>query len=426
MVLHTRFQEVTLPPVRADEFLPFISFAARRRKMRAIARSLRSIRVVHINATPFGGGVAELLKSQIPYERSLGIDSRWLFIRTDPEFFSVTKKIHNLLQGMPGFLNAREQEVYRAVNIRLGRLLEKIGADILMVHDPQPMRIVSVMKHAARCIARIHIDLSTPNRRVLDFFRSDLERYHAVIFTQKEFIPAWFPRRRAVLITPAIDPLREKNKAMDRTVARKILETLGVHPLRPLVSQVSRFDKWKDPLGVVDAYYRARNHIPDLQLILEGVFIAQDDPEAIALFKKVQKFAHGDPALFLFANPALLKEVSIDTLVNAVQSGSDIVLQKSIREGFGMTATEAMWKGMPVIGGNTIGIRSQITNGKNGYLVRSSDEAARKIVYLLRNPRVAARIGRAGKRTVARKFLFPDYILKHMVLYKKLLSEIRL
>lgn len=418
----TEFIEAETTSINFNELIPYIKNRKTLQKIKKLAKKLKNRKILHINAIPKGGGVAELLKSQVPLERDLGIDTRWLYIKTDPEFFVITKKIHNLMQGAKGALTPREKEIFRAINKRLAKTCRHERADIIMVHDPQPAAIIEHLNGDPKKIIRLHIDLETPNKKILDFFKKDFLLYDAMVITHPEYKPRYFPKSKTKIITPAVNPLLPAHQPMAQNAARMILEKFGVNPKKPVVSQVSRFDPWKDPLGVIDAYYRAKNKIANLQLILLGIFLAQDDPEALTYFNKVKRHAEGDNDIYLFADASLLKTIKNDILVNSVQNGSDVILQKSIREGFGMTATEAMWKRKAVIGGDAIGIRSQIKNGKNGYIVKTPADAAKKIVYLLRNKKVREKIGRVAKKTVEKKFLIHTYLLKHLELYAELLK----
>ncbi|MDP1629628.1 MAG: glycosyltransferase [bacterium] len=388
--------------------------------LKSLAKKLAGKKVVHINATAQGGGVAEILQSLVPFQRGLGIDADWFSISAPGRFFEITKKIHNGLQGKKSRWSADELNFYFFVNKKLAGVLRRLKFDLAVIHDPQPMALIEFC-HPAPMISRIHIDLSTPDLRLLSFFLPYLGQYEKIIFSLKEFIPREIPEDKTAIIRPAIDPLISKNKVLPRAKARKILMELGVNPQKPIIAQISRFDPWKDPMGVIDAYYAAKNLIPDLQLILLGLNIAKDDPECVRVFQRVKKHAKGDPDIYLFYDPSKIP-FSNSTMVNAVQSGSDIILQKSIREGFGLTVTEAMWRGKPVIGGDAAGIKCQIDDQKNGFIVKAGGEAAEIIIDLLKHPEKARKIGLRARRTVKNKFLITRLAKDHLELYREVLG----
>lgn len=396
-----------------------------------ISRQVRAKTVIHINATPSGGGVAELLRSQVPLERALGLKSRWFYIRAPRRFFDVTKKIHNLLQGKAGFLSEKEKNFYLSVNRELAESLRRIcgrlDPGVILVHDPQPSALIRQFPAGFFPVCRIHIDLSTSNPAVVEFLRPFISRYEYVILSSKNYrfpLP-WLKRRQIKIIMPAIDPFSEKNRPMSLLAAQSVIEKLGVNPQKPIMAQVSRFDPWKDPLGVIRAYYLAKNKIPDLQLVLAGLMTAKDDPEAIEIFQKVKKYAKGDPDIYLFSDPRELGDVSNDVFINALYTASDIVVQKSIREGFGLTMTEAMWKGKAVIAGRTAGALLQIQDGKNGVLIDSPEEAAKAAVRLLKDEKLRERLGRAAHFSVKRKFLFLRSVLDHLKIYQSAFKNLR-
>lgn len=389
----------------------------------ALAKKLKRVSIIHVSATPSGGGVAELLRSQIAFENAVGLKSYWCTIQAPKQFFVVTKRIHNLLQGRQGMLSASEQQIYEEANQQIGTSADKIFGvlkpTIVIVHDPQPMPLIHSVPPRAHSIARVHIDLSTPNLRVLEFLKPWLGAYSRVVLSSTAYQDAfsWLPKQKVKIILPAIDPFTEKNKDMELSVARKVLEEFGINTVKPIVSQVSRFDAWKDPLGVISAYYLAKNKIPDLQLVLAGFLIAQDDPEAVEIFARVARHARGDNDIHLFVNLKQLGSVSNDTFINAIYTASTVMLQKSLREGFGLTITEGMWKQKAVVAGTTIGAKLQIQHAKNGMLASSPKETANAIVRLVRDESLRMKLGRAARTTVVRKFLLPRSIFDHLKLY---------
>lgn len=385
--------------------------------------------IIHVNSTRYGGGVAEILKSQVSLENSLGLRSHWLMMKAPRRFFVITKKIHNLLQGKAGVLTEKEKNFYLSVNQELGKSLrqfcKKFGSGIIIIHDPQPLPMISSIPENFSSILRLHIDLSTPNPNMLDFLRPLITRYSLVILSDPDYRPSfpWLKKSKIKITFPAIDPFSEKNRLMDNRVAEDIVKQFGINPLKPIITQISRFDPWKDPLGVIRAYYLAKNKIPELQLVLAGFSVAKDDPEALTIFEKVKKHAKGDPDIHLFLNPKKLKDVSIDVFINALYTASSIIIQKSLREGFGLTITEAMWKGKAVIAGLTEGATLQIKNGKNGILVSSPEEAARAIVRLIKDEKLRKHLGKAAHQSVKRKFLMLRFILDNVKVYNQLINK---
>lgn len=394
-----------------------------------ISRKLKGRTIIHINATPVGGGVAEILNSQIPLERSLGLKSYWLTIKAPDQFFDITKKIHNLLQGKNDVLTRKERDFYCEVNKRLGKSLQnfcrRFSKSIIIVHDPQPLPIIDFIPKNCFPILRLHIDLLTPNVMMKENLRPFIVRYPIVILSNHDYQVSfpWFERSKIKIIPPAIDPLSKKNRPMNLEIAQQIIGQFGINCAKPIITQVSRFDPWKDPLGVVKAYRCAKTKIPNLQLVLAGFFMAKDDPEAIAVFKKVRKNTKDDPNIFLFADIKKLKNISNDIFINALYTISDVMIQKSIREGFGLTMTEAMWKEKAMVAGKTSGSLLQIKNGKTGILVSSSKETAKAIVRLLRNKKMRDQLGKAARKSVKQKFLFPRFLLDNLKIYQSALGE---
>jgi len=409
-----RFREVEKKSL--SDYFQFLSLK-KREEIRRSAEHLAGKRVVHINTAPEGGGVAELLKSLVPLERDIGMKSEWWTVNAPPEFFVVTKKIHNALQSSPLSLSENEKSMYFNVNKKIAsdlRGMEK--ADIYIIHDPQPLALIRDFREGVM-ISRMHIDLSNPNQEILSFLKPYIRAYDCIVFSMKEFaIPG--VRTKKAYILPAIDPFTPKNIHIDETLCCKILQGFGVHSDRPLITQISRFDPWKDPLGVIQAYYHAKNEIPNLQLVLVGFAEAQDDPEAYEVFEHVKKHASGDPDIVVFFDPKTLGTFTNEMLVNAVQTSADVVVQKSLKEGFGLTVTEAMWKGKAVVAGNVGGIKKQIRNGKDGYLVDTPMEAAGRIVELIRNKKLNVRLGKSAKTRVKQNFLMSRHLEDHLQLYK--------
>jgi len=379
------------------------------------AERLRGARILQLNATPYGGGVSELLRSGVPLLRDLGLDVEWHVITGDEPFFRVTKAIHNGLQGDPQTLSDEDKAAYLATSARNADLLGD-GWDFVVVHDPQPAALLPLYgKGDAKWVWRCHIETGTPNLETWEFLRGFLCDYDAAVFTLREFVPPDFPVARVATIAPAIDPLSPKNLPLARITAKQVLDWIGVDLDAPLVTQVSRFDPWKDPLGVIDAYRLAREEVPDLQLALVGS-MALDDPEGWDLYRQIQEKAGGDARIKLFTNLTGVGNIE----VNAFQRLSSVVLQKSIREGFGLVISEALWKGTPVVAGRAGGIPLQMADGTGGALVDSVEEAADEIVRLLRDPDRAAELGRRGHARVADHFLLPRLLLNELMLLNEI------
>ncbi len=386
-------------------------------RLRDAARPLKGSRLIHISSTSFGGGVSELLYTHIPLLRDLGIEAEWKLLEGTEEFFTVTKLVHNALQGMPvPWTDAFEATYLKRVRANAERF--EAEADFVFVHDPQPLALITYLeewgRRTGRWVWRCHIDLSQPMDQVWSFFQLHASRYDAAVFTIEDFVkPGLGPR--VAIIPPSIDPLSPKNAHLDPEAVGEILTAYGIDADRPLVTQVSRFDPWKDPLGVIDAFRAAEEEIPDAQLILVGS-MAHDDPEAWHFLELAQEHRADDPDIHILTN---FQDVG-PVVVNAFQRAADVVVQKSIREGFGLTVSEGMWKERPVIGGNVGGIRLQIEDGVTGYLVDSQDECAQRLVELLPDAKRREEMGRAGRERVREDFL----TLRELTDYLTLLASL--
>jgi trehalose synthase len=386
--------------------------------VRRLAEPLRGLRVLHLNATPYGGGVAEILRSEVPLLRDLGLHAEWRLIRGDERFFTVTKSIHNGLQGGRHALPGSERDEYLRQSARNAAELDD-GYDVIVVHDPQPLALRSFVRTSdARWVWRCHIDTSAPNRAIWHFLREHVAIYDAAVFTAEGFVPPDVPDVAVHIIPPAIDPLSPKNVALAPSFARRLVSWMGFDVDRPLVAQVSRFDRWKDPFGVIDAFHRARAEAPGLQLALIGS-MALDDPEAWEIYRKLQVEAHGDRDVQLFTNITGVGNVE----VNAVQSIADVIVQRSIREGFGLVVSEALWKGTPVVGTHAGGIPLQMAPGDGGFLVDSTDRCAERIVWLLRHPGEAEEIGRRGRERVRKRYLMTRLVADDLRLYASVVAS---
>jgi trehalose synthase len=384
-------------------------------EIRRLAEPLQGKRVAHLSATAFGGGVAEINYSLIPLMRDADLDVEWRIIRGEDEFFDVTKTIHNALQGSPQGLTAEQKEVFRRFNELNAEAFED-EYDFVIVHDPQPAAMVTHFPDSrATWIWRCHIDLSTPNKDVLGFLAPALAGYDATIFHRRAYVPALDDLPPAYIWPPAIDPLTPKNMALSREDAAYIVDQFGIDVDRPLLTQVSRFDPWKDPLGVIDAYREVKQLHPEVQLALVGS-MAHDDPEGWEYYNQTVSYAGGDPDVYILSNLNNVGSVE----VNAFQVHSNAVLQKSVREGFGLTVTEALWKARPTVAGRVGGIVDQIEDEKTGWLVESSSECARACAEVLSDPEQAAERGRRGKEIVRRNYLTPRLLRDWLALFNRL------
>ena len=384
-------------------------------ELELLRRELRGIRVCHINSTPFGGGVAELLYSCVALLRGMGIKAEWRIISASEQFFSITKSFHNALQGAEHSPTKQELDTYMATNAANAQRFVP-AYDVIIVHDPQPAAIRSFSRNgSARWIWRCHIDTSAANPHVLGFLKPYISNYDQAIFSLGEFIPSDLQLSLLQLIPPGIDPLSPKNQELPLERCVEFVKSRGLDTDRPIVTQVSRFDIWKDPLGVVAAYRMAKEDIPGLQLVLIGS-LARDDPEGLSMIESVEAEVEGDRDVFIFYNLP-------DIEVNAFQRVSDIVIQKSIREGFGLTVSEAMWKSKAVIGGDTGGIALQLGGELSELLVDSVEECAQKIVKLLRNPNLAKMLGSKGRERVRGDFLIPRMLRDELIAIRLLLSR---
>jgi trehalose synthase len=385
------------------------------RDIKILGEKICGTRVCHINATSFGGGVAEILQRLVPLMRDIGLDAEWKVIKGADEFFSVTKTIHNGLQGMSVDFSEDMKHVYLRYNKMNSELLS-LDADFVVVHDPQPAAILDYChKKLGRWIWRCHIDLSRPSPIVWSFLKPFVERYDAAIFSMRQYVREDLKIDKIAIVPPSIDPLSDKNKLLSEDAINAVLEKYGVDPERPIITQVSRFDPWKDPVGVIDVYRIVRRTVPEVQLLLVAS-MARDDPEGWGYYEKTARHAGEDYDIHLLSDL-----VGVGNLeVNAFQRASDVVLQKSIREGFGLTVTEALWKGVPVVGGNVGGIPLQVIDGVNGFLVDTLDGAAEKTIYLLKHPEEARRMGQAGRAYVLQNFL----ITRHLRDYLELLLQL--
>jgi len=384
-------------------------------EIRRLAAPLAGKRVLHLSATAFGGGVAEINYTLIPLMQDVGLDVEWRIIRGADEFFNVTKTIHNALQGNPQGLSEDDREVFGRWNAQNAAELED-EYDFVIVHDPQPAAVIERFPDSrAHWIWRCHIDLSTPNPDVLGFLLPSLRRYAASIFHMPQYVPRGAGMPPAYIWPPAIDPLAPKNMALSAEDAAYIVDQFGIDVERPLITQISRFDPWKDPLGVIDAYRLVNERYPEVQLALVGS-MAHDDPEGWDYYQQTVVYSDNDSDIFILSNLNNVGAVE----VNAFQVHSAAVLQKSIREGFGLTVSEALWKGRPTVAGKVGGIVVQVEDGRTGWLVDSSRECAQACIEILRDPAEARQRALAGKEHVRRNFLTPRLLRDWLALFNRL------
>jgi trehalose synthase len=384
-------------------------------EIRELATTIKGLRVCHVNATSFGGGVAEILYSLVPLMNDVGLHADWKVMFGREEFFNVTKAMHNALQGSPRGITHDEQRIFERYNLLNAGGLDG-DYDVVVIHDPQPIGIRGNTPDldTAKWIWRCHIDLSNPNPEVLEYLRPMMAGYDMTVFHMAHYVPhGTIPP--AMIVPPAIDPLTPKNMALSADDAAYIVNQFGLDAGRPLLVQVSRFDPWKDPLGVIDAYRIVAKQVPGVQLALVGS-MASDDPEGWEFYNRTVDYAAGDPNIFILSNLNNVGGIE----VNAFQTHADAVIQKSIREGFGLTVTEALWKGRPTIGSNTGGIPLQITDGETGYLVNSPADCGERVLDILHNRDGALEMGRRGKQHVRAEFLTPRLLRDWLRIFTQL------
>jgi trehalose synthase len=385
-------------------------------EIRDLAEDLQGLRVLHLSATAFGGGVSEILYTLIPLMNDVGIDAQWQIMLGREEFYNATKRLHNALQGNPESLSDEEWKVYERYNALNATEIDG-DWDVIIVHDPQPAAIRKHVPEKAKAwIWRCHIDLSTPNPDAIDHIVPLVRDYDATVWHVRNYVPAGMDGGRAGvhICPPAIDPLSPKNMALSPEDAAFVCDQFGIDVDRPLMCQVSRFDPWKDPVGVIDAYRQVTEDMPEVQLALVGS-MATDDPEGWEFFNSTMAYADGDPDIHILNNLNNVGAIE----VNAFQSQADVVIQKSTREGFGLTVSEALWKGRPFIGGDVGGIPLQVQDGETGYLVSSPAECAERSLRVLREPDLGKRLGRAGKEHVRKHFLTPRLLRDWLNIFRE-------
>ncbi len=383
-------------------------------ELELLAQKLSGKKIQNVNSTSVGGGVAEILARMTPLLRELGVDARWDVIKGNDRFFQITKTIHNALHGADVNLTSEDWDYFLEVNRKNAAEMEFYG-DIMFIHDPQPVALIEKKAEIGRkWIWRGHVDFTNPQPSVMQFLESFINRYDSAVFSAPVF--ARDLRIPQVLISPSIDPLSDKNKELSEETINNILQQFGIDGKRPIVTQISRFDRLKDPLGVVEVYKRVKKHV-DCQLILAGGG-ATDDPESLKVLEEVKEAAANDPDIHvLFLPPAS------DVEINALQRASTVVLQKSIKEGFGLTVAEALWKAKPVIASAVGGIPLQIKHKYSGILTYSIDGTVHYLKQLLHEPRYAKALGLNGREHVKNNFLITRHIRDYLLLFLSLYYE---
>jgi len=397
--------------VQVEDYEQFVG-AETIERIREKARLLQDLHVVNVNSTYYGGGVSQLLSSSTLLMNSLGIKTGWRAIHGPPDFFTVTKKIHNALQGGKINLTDRKMQLYEQV-VYENAIRNHLDHDVVIIHDPQPLPMINHYRKDCPWIWRCHIDLSHPNRELWNYLIPFIEKYDAVILSSKDYRQEL--KTPQLFFMPAIDPFSITNREMSQDEIDERLDYYNIPTDLPLVVQVSRFDRWKDPEGVIQAFRLARKKA-DCTLVLLGN-VATDDPEGAQVYKSL---------LDCQEERIIILSRQDGALVNALQRRAAVILQKSIREGFGLTVAEAMWKGTPVIGGNVGGIRYQIEDGVNGFLVSSVEEAAGRVVQLVKDRKLREELGQKAKETVRQKFLLTRYLEQYLDLLNSFEADFRL
>jgi len=380
------------------------------------ARRLTGKHILHINATYQGGGVAEILGSVVVLMNDIGIDTGWRILHGTPDFFAITKKFHNALQGAPINLTEIKKRLYIRANEDFS-MFTHIDHDYVIIHDPQPLPLIKYYAKKQPWIWRCHVDLSTSNNAIWDFLKKFILRYDMMIISSEKYRREDLPVEQRI-IQPAIDPLSPKNMEISQGDISKYLKKFGIPRDKPLITQISRFDKWKDPEGVIQVFKLVKKKV-DCRLVLCGS-MAADDPEGWMIYEKVERKAKD-----LIENKDVILITSENSiLVNALQRVSAVIIQKSTKEGFGLTVTEALWKGTPVVSSNIGGIPLQVTDGENGFLVEVGDKKgfAERIVQLLKNPELAEEMGKKGKEMVRKNFLITRIISDYLDLLNDMIK----
>ncbi|MDD5679624.1 MAG: glycosyltransferase [Candidatus Omnitrophica bacterium] len=392
---------------KIDEYIPIVGQPIID-DLRLLGQKFRGRVVQNVNSTPVGGGVAEILSRMVPLLKELGVDARWDFIKGGNQFFEVTKKFHNALHGRHEEIDEHDYEIFMETSQENIKELNTYG-DIVFIHDPQPIALIK-KKADNKWIWRCHVDVSNPNSEVWKFLKGFIVQYDASVFSAPSFTQD-LPIRQ-FLISPSIDPLSDKNKELSQEVIDSVLVKYGIPKDKPIITQISRFDALKDPAGVIKAYKKVKERI-DCRLILAGG-TAADDPEGIKVLEEVREKASGDPDIHILLLP------QNDVEVNALQRASDVIMQKSLKEGFGLTVAEALWKAKPVVASNVGGIPLQIKHKYSGLLCHSVEGAAFALKQMLNNSKYAKKLGENGREHIKNNFLITRHIRDYMLLFLSL------
>ncbi len=396
---------VTLKPKRFDNYQEIIG-AKLYTEVKELAKQLKGKRILHINSIAHGGGVDEILRSEVALLRDLGLKADWKVLNASPEFFATTKRIHDGLQGDESKISESQWSLYLSVNRQIAKDLADAPYDYIFIHDPQPAAALSFLSEnqKSKWIWRCHIDSKHATRDLTAKFSELLRPYDGLIYTLKKYAIPGLEHKNTAIIPVAIDPLSSKNQKLSAKVCQQIVASFGIDTSKPLAVQISRFDQWKDPLGVIMAWKLAQQEIPNLQLALVGALPADTPRDAAHMLQAINEATAGHKDVFIIAGRAYAHEV------HAFQTQANVVIQKSLREGFGLTVTEALWAGTPVVGSNIGGIPEQIKHGKSGYLVKNVEETAKYMVELVNNPAKAKAMGKYGHDYVKEHFLMPRLI----------------
>jgi trehalose synthase len=410
---------VPLTPKALEDYRPVIG-DERVDEIRQLAAPLAGARVLHVNATSFGGGVAEILMTLVPLMQDIGLHAEWQVIRGTDEFYQVTKAMHNSLQGMFFDWTPDKRDIWLRQNEANAELFDE-RYDFAVIHDPQPAGLRACVRERDAKLAdgkwvwRCHIDLTDAQVEIWDILKPYIDQYDGAIFTAAEYIKDDLQGPQRFVVPPAIDPLSAKNADLDKETSHEILRRYGVDHRRPFITQISRFDPWKDPLGVIDVYRAVKREFPDLQLLLIAS-MAHDDPEGWAWYEKTVRRAGEDFDIHILSN---LNGVG-NLEVNAFQRTAEVVIQKSVREGFGLVVSEGLWKKRPVVAGRVGGIPLQLIDGVTGYLVSTTDECAGRVIDLMRDPALANRMGETGREFVREHFLITRYLRDYLRIFRTL------
>jgi len=407
-------ETISSDKVPLEEYKPIVG-EQKISEIRILAEKLSGQRVCHVNSTQYGGGVAEILNRLVPLMKTVGLKAEWNVIKGSQEFFGITKTIHNGLQGMAVTLTEDMKRSYLLMN-ELNANELSLDHDFVVIHDPQPAAMISYQRQKpGKWIWRCHIDLSSPYGEVLDFISPFVLQYDFLIFTVDRYVPPLLKNKDVAIICPSIDPLSAKNSFLPEKTVLSTLGKFDIDPEKPIITQVGRFDPWKDPTGAIDVYRIVKKKIPDLQLLLIAM-MARDDPEGWVYYEKTARHAGNDYDVHLLTDLVGVR----DTEVNAFQRASNVVLQMSTREGFGLTVTEALWKNIPVVARGVGGIPLQVINEENGFLVETVPEAAEKCLFLINHKDKAKEMGEKGRKRVLDNFLITRHLEDYLRLFGKL------